>query len=475
MKIFFWEITSSKTKQDKSESKTMQIAESKPMVDYTASIVANSVTTKGLYFNTLVGYKLGAGLCYNMIQVVLNFCGFPIALIEDSTDQEKIETAEFFQAYNQDFIKILKQCHREGTIWIYPWFDSKSGKVKIKFIEDSWRTKTFVDPQTGELQGIITTKDINVLDHKGNVVQVVETVKYEKNKITTNYESSAYSGLKNSVQRNPIGMLPIDFANMTDGGEIGGHSDYARALPYIMNYHRTKLAMATELNDFRTKLVQNTGDQTAKEWLCSQGFESLAAWIVGAGVQKSQVILNSGQYSKTEFITAKGMVDGYLKSLDNDYKMIVETCGVPELFWGLKQQGNANTAEEAMTTLINYIMDKRAQSTHPFEMLMGSMLFLDSLSRGSQFDKNIKISWDQLDAVSDSSRAEIFKNFCDGISKAFQGQTLTIKQSYNLWKKNYPDATDMTEDEFETGITQATALLNRKTATSEIDLGNGLD
>ena len=104
------------------------------------------------------------------------------------------------------------------------------------------------------------------------------------------------------------------------------------------------------------------------------------------------------------------------------------------------------------------------------------MLQLQALSIGNIFTGEVEIEWNQLDAVSDASRAEIFKNFCDGLNKAFQGQTLTIDQAYNLWKENYPSSVGtMTLEEFTRKLLRATTLISRKNADSELDLGVGID
>lgn len=459
-------------KKDKSENKTRKNRPTKEIVDYTSSISADAETTKGLYYNSLNGYKLAGGLAYNMIAVPIAFCGFPIAII-DGSEKDQEYAAEFFEKYNQEFVKILRQCHREGTIWIYPWYDSKNMKVRVKFIEDSWVSNISRDPLTGDIVSITTSKSIQITNPSGNRVTVDETVIYTEKTITTKYESSQYSGLKNRVQRNVLGILPIGFLNMADGDEKTGHSDYSRTLPYLSSYHRTSLKMNVDLNDFRTKMILNVEDPDC--WATNQGFDDLPDLLANTTPEAMQVIA-VGTNEKVDFITAKALVDGYIKVLDIDYKLIVESSSVPELFWGLKQPGNANTAEEAMTTLINYINEKRSQNSDKFQLLMESMLILDALSRGDFYTIPLKISWNQLDAVSDASRSEIFKNFCDGISKAFQGQTLTIEQAYELWVQNYPSITNMTYEEFEIAITKATTLIKRKTSDNdESDLGRGLD
>lgn len=455
MNIFGWNI--SRETKDKSENKTRQSSNNTAVVDYTESIVVNSTVTKGLYYNSLNGYKLAGALAYNMIAVPVSFCGFPIPVVGNEEKQKELK--EVMKSFNQDFIKILRQSHREGTIWIYPWYDSSINKVRLKFIEDDWVDKIFRDPETGDINSIIVKKNINVLNNQGYSVSVVQTVTYTRSKIITKYDSTSYPGLKNKTQRNVLGILPIAFANMTDGDEIRGHSDYARSLPDLKDYHRISLSMSVDLNDFRTKLIQSAEDP--ETWACNQGYDSLQDFIDNAEPNKVQFILNQLDET-TSIVTNKGMVDGYLSALKNSYKKIVESCGVPELFWGLKQEGNHATAEEAMTTLINYVKGKRDQSTDNFEILIFSIMQLNYMARGTIYTEQLSISWDELDAVSDVSRSEIFKNFCDGISQVMQSQVLTIDQAYKLWKESYPNATSMSKEDFEKGLIKSTTLLRSK-------------
>jgi hypothetical protein len=455
-------------KKDQGANKTRKPASSHPIVDFTESIVANKALTKGLYYNTAPGYKLAGALCYNIIAVPIAFCGYPTP-ITSTGNQDDLE--ELMKLYNQDFVKILRQCHREGTIWIYPRYDSKKNKVVLEFIDDETVTEIYKHPETGELEAIRVTKETVVLNPTGQEVNVKSDVLYTKTKITTKYESYQYSGLKNSVKRNVLGILPIVFANMADGNDTRGYSDYSRSLPDLNSYHRTSLKMLVDLNDFRTKQVQNTGEQSAESWACDQGYETLEEFLDDADVQDSQFILNSGK-ADTKFITAQGLVDSALAVLKNIYMKIVQSCGVPELFWGLKQPGNANTAEEAMTTLINYVTEKRNQNTGKFQVLIESILFLKNLSVGLQKTEKVTITWNQLDAVSDTSRAEIWKNFCEGLSKSFQSGVLSIPQAYQLWKENYPQSIgDMDLDKFTRELTKTMVLLRARSANPDTEMG----
>jgi len=458
------------TSQDQSASKTKGYAQDYKTVDYTEKIVADSVTTRGLYFNTLNGYKLSGVFAKNIIDTPIAFCGFP----SPQTDDEDI--VDFMRPYNPDLVKILKQSHREGTVWMWPWYDSKESQVRLKFIEDDTVSQVLVDPETDAVTSVTVTRNIEALNQQGNTVTIKEKIIYTKTKIITTYDQI----YKSSVKRNVLGIFPIAFANMTDGGERRGHSDYTNILPDLMDYHRTALSMSIALNDFRTKIVQYI-DGSPDDWAIKQGFDSLTDWMQNASPEKAKMVINqSGQNGsdgdKTEFITAKGLVDSNIAAMRISYKKIVQGCRVPELFWGLKMVGNANTAEEAMTSLINLVAEKRLQAAANFELLINSMIRLDYMSRGQIFTEDLSIVWNQLDAVSDVSRSEIFKNFCEGISKVWSAGAITIDQIYDLWLDNYPKITNVKKEDFQTELIKTITLLQKKNSSYEQDMGdNPLD
>lgn len=452
-------ITGNNTKNDKTESKTRTAVANYPVVDFTEKIVADVVTTKGLYYNTLKGYKLAGVFAKPIIDVPVSFCGYP------GIDTEEEDILNFVSKYNTDFLKILKQSHREGTVWIWPWFDSSTNKVKLKFIQDNWVTETYINPETDDIDSIVISKQINILGLNQTTKTITEKTTYTKTKITTTYSG----GLKSSIKRNILGILPINFSNMVDGGEHRGHSDFTNILPDMMDYHRTALSMSIELNDFRTKLVQTiSGDIDV--WAQAQGFTDLNDFILNSSPEKVAMIFNN-EGDKTEILTAKGIIDGYIASNKRSYMKIVQGCRVPELFWGLNQTGNVASIEESKTALINLVKEKRIQATANFRLLINSMIKLYYMARGSFYSEDLPILWNQLDAISEKDRAEIFKNFCAGIAGVFSAGVITVSQAYELWLLNYPTATKQTEEEFTAGLIKTIAMLQKKSSPYEQNLG----
>lgn len=452
---------------DDKNNKTTTRPTDTPMVDYTEQIVVNKALTRGLYDNTASGYKLAGALAGPPIDVPLNFMGVPLPIINNSDEQQKYVNS-LMRKFNKTFKEIAKQCHRDGTIWIWPWYDSKKGEPRVEFIDDDWVTEVYRDLVRGDITGIKVVKHISVMNESGNVVSATQTRVFTTSKITTTYTNSQVSGLKNSVQRNPIGCIPVVFANKKDGDNVRGKSDYTRILPDLNDYHRTSLRKSIELNDFTTKLIQNVDN--VQQWACNQGYDDLNHWINNANPQKAKFVLNEGD-EKTEYLFNKGMIEGYLLSMKNSFFKIVEGSGLPEMFWGLIHVGNHATAENDMTTLIQLVTNKREQNEDSYLQLIGYLVQLDSLSKNEVFTENIELSWSQLDAVSESTRAEIFKNFCEGISKAWTSGCMTIDQVRSFWVMNYPGSDIPSEEEFENSLVKSAKLISVQRADYEELLG----
>ena len=110
------------------------------------------------------------------------------------------------------------------------------------------------------------------------------------------------------------------------------------------------------------------------------------------------------------------------------------------------------SVEENMDVLIRYVQDKQDQYTERYVALFSASLKLMNIVTMNTEGSELKVTWNNLDAMSESTKAEIFAKFADAISKMLQGAVITKKQLYNIWRANYPEATEETEDEFIAGL-----------------------
>ena len=127
---------------------------------------------------------------------------------------------------------------------------------------------------------------------------------------------------------------------------------------------------------------------------------------------------------------------------------MVEGSGIPEICWGIKTQGNHASAEEQMGMLIQFVQDKREQLNNVYTRLFTASLKLLGIT-GMRTDLGtITVTWGSLDELSAATKAEVFKNFADGVSKLVDSAGMTKGQMYRLWDNLYPEATTETLEDF---------------------------
>ena len=440
-------------KNTESTAKTKEIARRPAVRDFTNRLVANSDLTKGIYRNTYPGFKLAGSLVYPMINHPVFFMGVPSFMIPgDDNDQINQDIMDLVEKMTVAMKNIHIQSHRDGTVWVWPRYNSKLMKIEWEFIPDKSVSDVITDIHTGEIIRLYTDELISVSTRYNNIENVRRIREYTRTKITTTYPERA-PGVKldDRTVRNVIGILPINFSNDADSDEIRGHSDIERIISILKMYHDVSLAEAQDVATFRTKQVQ-TVVKDAEEWLKAQG-SSLDEFANGDfDIAKNDFVINKGE-EKTDFVIPDRVVDGPEKVLKRLFRQIVEASALPEIIWGVKTEGNANTAEEQMLTLLQYVQDKRVRKKAKYlELITASLRLLSIVNGSGQSFDGLKIKWNSLDNVSDKTKSEIFRNFAQGLSAVMNVASLSKKQLYNLWKMQYPDSTTEDFEEFKTAI-----------------------
>jgi len=139
--------------------------------DITEDIKINGELTRGLFHNSYPGFKLGGALAYAPIAVPVAFMGAPIPKIEDNEAAQQALTEFQEQTVGQCYM-IAEAAHRDGTIWVWPYYSAKERRVYWELILDDQVTDIIKDPDTGELLEIVI--DENVTYRSGE--QTVSTV-----------------------------------------------------------------------------------------------------------------------------------------------------------------------------------------------------------------------------------------------------------------------------------------------------------
>jgi hypothetical protein len=158
---------------------------------------------------------------------------------------------------------------------------------------------------------------------------------------------------------------------------------------------------------------------------------------------------------KTEYVWPQGAHQAAGAKLKTIYKKLVEGSGIPEIFWGIKTEGNHASAIEQMDTGIMFVKGKRRQKTGKYQKLFDATIRLWAIANMKNITGKINVVWNDLDAVSPQTKAEIFANYAKGINSCISVAGMTKEQLHKLWETVYPE---LTEDDFETYSGQLTDM-----------------
>jgi hypothetical protein len=433
--------------------------------DFTESLQVNRDLTKGLYFGDYPGLKLASALAAAPIKIPVYFQGFPTA----KTTQDDLDEilSDIIDRFNVQIQQAHIESQREGTIWVWPKWDAVRARLYWEFIPDQYVTDIIRDLETGEPIQIIVQEALVVSTGFGLTSTVTRTRVFTAQSVEVKYSGQVPAGLKSKSQRNPIGTLPIPLAHEPDGDELRGHSVYGRILSDLKGYHDTDLAMTDNLSKFKTKLL--AGVSSPDDFAVAQGYNNAADLFTNFDLWSVDMILYlQGKEAPPSLLTAPvGSIQAYTEALKIKFRKIIEGSGIPEIAWGLKTEGNLASVEENMAALMMYVKGLQREVTGPWEKIFTASLKLTLIATmGGARDFEIRITWNDLDAMSDKTKAEVFRNFCEGLSKIMSTASVTKAQLYRLWKLNYPN---VTEEEFEEFSAEINKMGIFKVVTSASD------
>jgi len=454
MSVFDW--FKKKDVQDE-ESKSRQKVQRPITRNMSEEYAVNGDLTRGLYHNQYPGLKLAGSLAFAPIFVPVSLMGLPVPTSPDERTQEAL--MGLVKQFSQTMQQVHLQAHREGTIWVFPSWSVKLSRLVWELIPDDTVTDIIRDIDTGEMLQIITTEQIKVQTGE-NTQAIVGRVRY----FTRDRLKVVYSGGMNEVRITPnrFGIMPIPFANNSDGDEVRGHSDYERILSDLKNYHDIDYAWTQLLAKFSVKMIQSVST-TVEKWA-----DDNAVDLANFDVSAIDVIFNKYNQESTSFVFPEGAHAAYGQKLSQTFHKLVEGSGIPEIAWGLKTEGNHASAEEQMGSLIKFVESKREQKDSGYYRLFNDSLTLLGSATMQTFQPVSGLEWDNMDAVSEDVKSQIFQRFADGISKMIGAGSATLEQCHSLWLAMYPRAT---ERDFETWR----ASLNKSAKYSQFAKASFLD
>jgi len=438
--------------EDQTSNPTKRAARRPTEINTTEDLQCNIALTKGLYHNSYPGMKLAGSMCYTPIATILWLMGVPTpSAVDNDTVQEIIKN--IVEDKILQMMEIHLQCHRDGTCWIYPHYSTKENKVLWEFLRDEYISDIIKDIDTGKIIKLITDEQITLSIGYNQTAIVRRQRIFTESKIEIKYlsgQGSVPGELKDRVQRNILGMMPIPFANNKDGDEVRGHSDYERIITDLKNYHDVELQLITFLSKFNPKMIQNVNN--VDNWIAAQpGINGDASNL---RIDTIDLIFNLPD-EKTEFIFPERAYQSFLETLKNIFRKIVEGSGLAEILWGAKVEGNKASAEIQLDMVIKLVNDKRIHKNKAYEQLFDATIKLEMLSGlQRQSDYKLEIEWDNLDAISEETKSIIFKNFADAISTLINSAGITKEQIYKLYVDLYPNATGDDFEVFKKGLTE---------------------
>ena len=452
MGIFDW------LKKESDNTTPVKIAPRRPkFVDHTENFVVNKPLTKGLYFGEYKGLKLASALAMAPVRVPVFFMGYPIPVVEERY-QDIVDLIMDRMSLLIPQVHLMKR--RDGTIWLWPKYSAKAGRVVIEVINDDSITDIVKDLDTGEVVKIITNEDIKLSVGYDETVTVNRRRVFEKNRITVTYipvSGIMPDNLKDRSMINTTGILPVPFSQEADADEIRGHSIYGRVISDFKDYHDIDASRTEKIAKFSPKIIVGIDD--IDEFAVNNGFEDGADFFENFSLYGSDILTyRPGKGEKPELLELSSSIEVYTSALKQKFRKIIEGTGIPEIAWGLKTEGNLASVEENMATLLMYVKGDQREVTKSWETVFKAILQLELSATLSGPAPDVKVSWNDLDSASDKTKAEIFSLVADGISKVVDKSALTKDQLYRLWKMNFPKATEQEIEEFTAGLSDMAAF-----------------
>ena len=408
-----------------------QSRSSNTSVNLTFTDTVNYDLAMDLYYNKRSGYKLGAFFCHSIISLPLVFMGVPHFDIEEQkTQRQKNYWKERLDFYNEKFLQLKKEIqkitHITGTLAVFPWFDSRAGYVRWNLIKSKYISDIFMNPDTQQLTGIVTNINYSFKWDNGKVYCFTEKKIYRESKIITTRTGQLPDGINASeIRRNPTGMLPVIFTNDKEAGEFEGHSEFERMLSIVKAYSQINIRAHEEAANMKAKLIQKVEKKDA--WLAANGYTDLSE----IDISTKDFIINVGE-EDTKIEVPVGLLENNIKVMTLDFWGIVESSGIPEIWWGLKTQGNHASAAEQAGVGLAFVKEKQEQAHNPWYNVLDATIRLEALAYNQNSPEGLKITWNDLDTLTEVERSQVFDNWCTGIQKLTDSHAITLEGVHAL-------------------------------------------
>lgn len=401
--------------------------------DSSGGLPANEGMLRGLYHGNYPGLEFASALTLTPILTTVSMMGIPTPVSEDERTQEVLN--EVVALMSDKFHQLHRSGLLLGTAWRFPRFDATTQQPVWEPIPDVSISDILLDIVSGSPRAILTHEQIK-LQTGENITEFVERKRrFELGRVEVKWIGSHSADVRDITARNVSGELPIPFSYDADESDIRGYSIFARIIRELKDYHDIDFMRSETLAKFRVKQVQTVKNITA--WLGQNGLDPESFASLDVADQDFILNLFGDESTKFEFLP-ESATKPYSEALKGKYMKIVEGVGIPEIFWGISLSGNHADGDNQVQKGVDFVKSIRDQWTRPYQRLFSATLRLLSIARMETYQP-FKITWNRLDSLSATAKAEIFAKFAVSVSTLAGCAMVTKQQVYDLWVANYPD------------------------------------
>ena len=166
--------------------------------------------------------KLAGALAFSPIAVPVWFMGLPIPQSEDEITQLLLD--EIMERFATQMEQMHIECHRDGTLWVWPFFSATDGKIHWEIIPDGSVTDIIRSIETGVIIKIVTKNSVSE-QQNGRNRRVFTLVRLLRWGASINLKSGT------KMRRTPFHLRTTQMPTRR------GHSDYERIVYDLKDYN----------------------------------------------------------------------------------------------------------------------------------------------------------------------------------------------------------------------------------------------
>lgn len=420
-------------------------------------VQANEDLYRGLYHGTAKGWQFASPLCYIPINVLTVMMGYPTPEADEGPYKDATQAA---LTYIMDELSTrVIPTHRgsliTGNAWRWPTFNAKlsdskgnPGAIALDALPDSIVCDILQDVQSGRIISILTDELIRLKTGENQIMITERKRRYDMDRVTTKWLGPRPALAEDSIVLNVAQMLPENFANEPNEGEVRGHSQFERVLRTFKDYHDLAFRKSETLAKFVPKLIQEVDN--CATWRTENHLESDEDFLAFDPASADFILSRTGNKSEYLFLPADATAS-IEKAMETDYILVVEGSGIPELFWGPLATGNHASTDSDILLATEFAKSKQGElGPHWYNVFVGALRQL-SIARGEQYG-DFKVKWGRFSMVSPEVRSKMLLSWAQAASAFVNSGSCTKEQLFAMWQDLYPDYSAMKPEEFIAGI-----------------------